>query len=494
MQYEQHVLVPMLRVGTRAFRRFPLVPMLRMGTRAFRRSASAVEPDSVPKPLWSPASSPNMRANGRGASGHIGSHAERGNQKKTAERGNQKKTAERGNQKKTAERGNQKKTVERGNQKKIAIFCVFVLCVPLTWTAGTASAGEKPLRFLQVLRENGYGDMAVDYLRILDKRSDLPQEVRDVWDLEMSKSLRAAADDAFDAHDYERLIAESQKHLAKFIREKPDHPAVASAIVSWGELLGQQAISRIGAAKSVAGKDKLQHEMYLADARENLELAQEKFIQTQQYLQKQLAALPPPPKLSTRRTQRSKAAKARAEIEANLLEARFQTAMADYYLAQTYSDPKNKNRIDTLHRAAKGFDDIFQQDRTSGDVLTLTGLRAHLWHGKTAEELGDPRLATDIYDEVLVNAAEPGQRRAATGLEPLFAQVEYFRMLILAKQKPDQFLAEAIAWLEQNRHRRRQTEGYQGIALAAAKAIHVKAQKAAGAGKAKGVSEALRIL
>ncbi len=377
---------------------------------------------------------------------------------------------------------------------KIAIFCVFVLCVPLTWTAGTASAGEEPLRFLQVLRENGYGDIAVEYLRILDQRPDLPPEVRDVWDLEMSKSLRAAADDAFDAYDYERLTEESQKYLAKFIREKPDHPAVASAMTSWGEFLGQRAISRLGAAKRIAGKDKLQHEMYLADARESLKPAREKFVQAQQYLQKQLAALPPPPKLSTRRTQRGKAAKARAEIEANLLEARFQTAMADYYLAQTYSDPKSKERADTLHRAAKGFDDIFQQDRTSGDMLTLTGLRAHLWHGKTAEELGDPRLATDIYDEVLVNAAEPGQRRAATGLEPLFARVEYFRMLILAKQKPDQFLAEATAWLEQNHHRLRQTEGYQGIALEAAKAIHAKAQKAAGPEKAKGVSKALRIL
>ncbi|MBU4271301.1 MAG: hypothetical protein KKA28_05505 [Planctomycetes bacterium] len=376
---------------------------------------------------------------------------------------------------------------------KTAIFCVFVLCVPLTWTAGTASAGEEPLRFLQVLRENGYGDMAVEYLRILDNRPDLPQEVRGVWDLEMSKSLRAAAADAFDARDYERLTAESQKHLAKFIREKPDHPAVASAITSWGEFLGQQALNRLGAAKSVAGKDKLQHEKFLADAREDLKLAREKFIQAQQYLQKQLAALPPP-KQAARGAGRGKAAEARAETEANLLEARFQTAMADYYLAQAYSDPNNKERTDALHRAAKGFDDIFQQDRTSGAMLTLTGLRAHLWQGKTAEELGDLRLAADIYDEVLVGAAEPGQRRAATGLEPLFARVEYFRMLILAKQKPDQFLAEAVAWLEQNRRRLRQTEGYQGIALETAKAIHAKAQKAAGAEKAKGASESLRIL
>ncbi len=387
---------------------------------------------------------------------------------------------------------------ERGNQKircfHFALLCAFALGVPPTLSAGTASAGEEPLRFLQVLRENGYGDMAVEYLKILDKRPDLPQEVRGVWDLEMSKSLLAAADDAFDVRDYGRLTEESQKYLAKFIREKPDHPAVAAAITSWGEFLGQQAINRLGAAKSIAGKDKVQYEKLLGDAREDLILARKKFVQSRQYLQKQLAALPPPPKLTTRRTQRGKAAEARAEVEANLLEARFQIAMADYYLAQTYPDPKSKERVETLHRAAKGFDDIFQQDRTSGAMLTLLGLRAHLWHGKTAEELGDLRLATDIYDEVLVGAVEPGQRRAATGLEPLFAQVEYFRMLILAKQKPDRFLAEATAWLEQNNRRLRQTDGYQGVALEAARAIYAKAQKAAGAKKIKGVSEALRIL
>ncbi|MBU4270302.1 MAG: hypothetical protein KKE86_09980 [Planctomycetes bacterium] len=57
-----------------------LVPTLRVGTDCSRRSASAAGTDSAPEPLQSPAFSLNMRANGRGASEHIGSHAERGNQ------------------------------------------------------------------------------------------------------------------------------------------------------------------------------------------------------------------------------------------------------------------------------------------------------------------------------------------------------------------------------------------------------------------------------
>ena len=66
-----------------------------------------------------------------------------------------------------------------------------------------------------------------------------------------------------------------------------------------------------------------------------------------------------------------------------------------------------------------------------------------MWHGKAAEELGDLDLATDIYDEVLANPRNSGEKGPVTGLEPLFAQVEYFRLLVVAKQKPREFLAEA---------------------------------------------------
>ncbi len=129
-----------------------------------------------------------------------------------------------------------------------------------------------------------------------------------------------------------------------------------------------------------------------------------------------------------------------------------------------------------MKKAAKAFDDIFQRNRASAAGLTYVGLKAHLWHGKTAEELGDLQLALDIYDEVLANAPDPGEKGAASGLEPLFAQVEYFRLLILAQQKPQEFLSEATSWLQYYR-RLRQTDGYQAIALELAKATFALADR-----------------
>jgi len=403
-----------------------------------------------------------------------------------------------GNNRKSGKRGIRSTDMPqafRGLRPARAFRVVAVSCLGLAliFSPGAVSAGDGSLQFLQALRENGYGDMAVEYLRILDKRPDLPKEVRDVWDLEMSRSLQAAAADAYDAREYERLTAQSRKHLEKFIGEHPDHPEIASAMISWGEYLGQRALERLGAARRAAGKDEESRTKLLAEAREELKQSQARFVQAKTYLEKRLSELPPAPKLRNRTAPADGNARLRAELEADLLEVRFQSALVDYYTAQTYSDPKDQQRVEILRRAAKGFDDIFQQDRVGGE-LSLTGLHAHLWHGKTAEEMGNLQLAADIYDEVLVNAAEPGERRAATGLEPLFSQVEYFRMLIIAKQNPDEFLAEAAEWLDQNNRRLRQTEGYQGIALEVAKTLFDKSRKASGPEKARAQADALRIL
>ncbi len=149
-----------------------------------------------------------------------------------------------------------------------------------------------PLRFIHVLQRNGYGDMAVQYLEILAKRPDVPPEVRDVWDLEMSRSLRAEAATAFDAKDHDRLMEESQRYLAKFIREKPDNPATATATAAWGESLGKQALERIAAAKALPAKDKEKQQKALAEARGLLGQARDKFQQAQRLFKTRLDALP----------------------------------------------------------------------------------------------------------------------------------------------------------------------------------------------------------
>jgi cellulose synthase operon protein C len=373
----------------------------------------------------------------------------------------------------------------------LAATSTLVLGVILT-PCGVVFAEEQPLRFVHALQRAGYGDMAVEYLNLLAKQPNLSPEVRDIWELEMSRSLKAAADDAFDAKEYERLIEKSQEHLAKFLKERPNHPAAADALTAWGESLMKRVQEEIRSAKLAEGRDMAQYEKCIGDARADLAKAREKFDQAKARFKKRLDDLPPPSNLPSKKADRDEAIEARAEAEGDLQDTEFQLAWVDYCTAQTYPD-KTPERIAATQQAGKAFDDIFQRNRSSAVGLTRTGLYAHLWHGKTAEELGELGLALDIYDEVLANAPEPNEKAPATGLEPLFTQAEYFRLVILAKQKPSQFLLEAKAWLAQYR-RLRQTDGYQGIALELAKAKLAADPKASGPEKTRRASEALQIL
>lgn len=370
--------------------------------------------------------------------------------------------------------------------KIIHTLVIALSSIAFTLGATTASAGDNPLRFLRALQDNGYGDMAVEYLHVLDKQPDLPKDIRDVWDLEMSKSLKTAASAAFDAKEADALTEESQKFLAKFIKEKPDHPDAMIAMASWGDFLMKRALDVFRAGKAFAGKDQPQYEKSLADTRAGLIDAQDKFQQAEKKFKARLAELPPASKLPTKKAERAEAIEVRERAEGNFYECQFQLALIDYYLAQTYADPKSPERLAALKKAAQTFDAIYQQNRGS-----VTGLYAHMWHGKTAEELGDLQTALDIYDEVLANAPEPTDKGSATGLEPLFTQVEHFRFIIVGKQKPQQFLSEASIWLREYR-RWKQTEGYQGIAVDVAKAALAHAEKAAPAERQKLLGEILQ--
>jgi hypothetical protein len=350
-----------------------------------------------------------------------------------------------------------------------------------------ALGGEvRPIAFLHALENQGYGDMAVDYLNMLKRNDDLSKELRDTWDLEMSKSLRSAATSAYNAEDSESLMREAERHLTKFLREKPDHPEASEARAMWADFSMDKALKDLRSART--GGDKKQKAQLFDDVRSALGKARERFKQAEAKCQDELDAMQPPPKRPLKKADRDSLAR-QQEIKADILNYRFQDALIDYYLAQTY-DTDSSERKQTLQTAAKAFDTLFQANR-----METVGLLAHMWHGKATEELGDWQTALDIYDEVLVNAPEPGQPQPDPAMQSLFAQVEHFRLQILAKQSPSQFIDEAGQWLQQYRKTRSsQTDGYQAIVLDLAKAKLDAAENASGVEKSKLITSALGLL
>lgn len=364
-------------------------------------------------------------------------------------------------------------------------------CVVALSGAAWPAEEVRPLEFVRALREKGYHEIAVDYLNMLKQQPSLSPEVAAVWDLEMSKCLRGAANRAINPKDFEDTMNNAQKHLDKFLKEHPNHAEAVTAMISGGTFSIDRALQHLRAAKEAT--DKAEKARQFAETRKSLDEARPRLKQAAEALQERLKSMPVPEVRRGRADREARAALAkRNEVEQNFLNARFQAGMADYYAAQTYEDPKAPERKPLLQNAAKQLDAIYQANRitASGEVDPI-GLYAHMWHGKCAEELGDLQLARDIYEEVLANERINVVDKV---LDPLYAQVQYFYFNIIARKDPDTFLEEATRWLKDYSRKSRRTEGFQGIALEVAKAKLKAAEQATPAEKNKLTAEAAAIL
>ena len=379
---------------------------------------------------------------------------------------------------------------------KILIRFTFALLglVPLVLANRVTAAEVQPLEFIHAMEDKGYYEITAEYLNWLKSHPPMPAEVAPVWDLEMSKSLRGSAARAINPQEFEDSMNEAQKHLDKFIKENPKHPEAAGAMESAGLFSIDRALYHLRMARPLT--DKAEKTRHLAAARELLAEARPRLQKAADALQQRLTQTPiPEPKRGVRVDRQYQAALAeRVQMERSLWNARFQTALSQYYTAQTYDEKGSEDRKAALELAAKQIDAIYQANRlgAAGEVNVI-GLYAHMWHGKVVEELGDSSLAAEIYEEVLAN--EPGARAPANKvLDPLFAQVQQFRFGIMARKDPLAFLTEATAWLKQYAQKDRKTEGYQGIALEVAKTRLELAGEATGSEKSKRINEAVAVL
>jgi tetratricopeptide (TPR) repeat protein len=356
----------------------------------------------------------------------------------------------------------------------------------------SARAEEPYLPFLKALRDAGYGEAAVTYVEQLQQRTDIPVQLREVLDLELAQSLLTAADETDHRDIAEQRLAAAKTALDKFLKEHANHASAPAAFASLADLeieRGQGLLRQARVQKDNAAKGPI-----WLEARAAFESARPKYAQTVERYGQRLARLVAERQGTNKRmTKREEEQLVEAEME--WLEMRGKAALLDYYVAQTYSDPNDKARKDALTRAGKALDEIYQRERAKTEGLTSTGLYAHMWHGKVLDELGDLVTAEDIYDEVLANAPTGGDTRTSVmPLIPLFAQVEYFRLLILIKKKAyEDFISEAREWLDTHK-RSEKTNGYQGISLELAKALGGRAETAKPDDARKLKREAMAIL
>ena len=111
------------------------------------------------------------------------------------------------------------------------VFVFAVLAI-----AGPARSEDRDLAFIHAMQGHKYGDTAAEFLESV---KDNPA-VKDVWDLEMSKSLRIEAMTSSDPAVKETLLKQAQGFLDKFAQDKPNHPeAIQAKLANAGMVMDQ---------------------------------------------------------------------------------------------------------------------------------------------------------------------------------------------------------------------------------------------------------------
>ncbi|HEV3417084.1 MAG TPA: hypothetical protein VG056_09735 [Pirellulales bacterium] len=360
-------------------------------------------------------------------------------------------------------------------------------------------AQDRDLTFLDSLREDHrhFGDTAVDYLESLKQYPDESPAVRDVWDLEMAKSLLDEARSIGDIAERSRVIDSAQRHLKQFAQDKPNHPGVLQAQLISATMVIDQANEALAAGRRM--KEGPEKSAQLAVARKTFEQARPILEGVVKNWSDRLAQMGSPPRGTNLTKKQLDVLDARRRLEINLVQARAPLSLIDYDIAQTYTakgeDGKRRN---SLNRSAKALDDIFQQyrDRDPNSPEGQLAIYVHSWNGKVDEELDALDDAKAIYDEVLENfqdlskdtksvfpmaTGKVSKTYVKTDIDDILARTKHFSLLLLAKgsKHETEYLSQAREFVENEEYKKNlKTEwGYQAAALELADHVAAAAEK-----------------
>ena len=284
----------------------------------------------------------------------------------------------------------------------LAVFLVFGVL------AGSSRADEPFLRFLHGLQEIKHGELAAHYLNMIKDRPDLPENLKTTWDLEMARSLRIAAEQTPNVDVQQQQIVQAQQFLDKFLKEQVDHPEAAAAQLTSGDI----SLFRGQSALRIAMRDKTKRDALLPEARKLLEEARPKYEKAAGMYKARVDQARVEDGGKKKTTGRV-AALEREELFDAWFNARFKVATVDYDIGLTFPGAKDPKRKEALAKAAKGFDDIWQENRNVGNPHFRIGVYAHMWEGKVREESEDFVTALEIYEEVMSNQPEKNDKREA---------------------------------------------------------------------------------
>lgn len=366
------------------------------------------------------------------------------------------------------------------------MLMLFVVCCT---SLAPAYSAELTTEFVDGLRKQQLGDMAVYYLKQLEARQKIPSVIQETFDLELARSMLLASQATENVDEAEKLRVDTKNQLEKFLKAHPTHDQAGFAHNTFGDL--SLMIGNNHLKQAAIQKDKARQEVLLTQARASFEEARPRFTEASTLFKARYDALSSTmsdssdAKTAKARVSRKRQAEQVAIAENDWLNARFNLAMVDFHVAQTYLDPKHADVKPLLEKADKSLDSIWQGYRG-----LLPGVLAHYWTGRVNEQLGNFDKAIDIYEEVTGNEAEEG-RSLDPYLAAFYAESFLQRARLLNQlNRPQDLIDEAEPWLDENSQRK--TDPYFGVVVEVAKAYLLLAETQPEAEKAKAIVKVVR--
>ena len=286
-----------------------------------------------------------------------------------------------------------------------SIVLLFLATGPLL-AQGTQPPPLSPLDLVRGLREAGMGDLAIEYLREIEKQP-LSDSDKKALALERARCLLDAADQEPDEGTRLSMLGEAKEAFNEFLIQNPNHPRVAEASLAVARLISVEAKAQLNRARrmDVPLKDGPGDAAAAAKQRDEAKKAQELFkVAAKRFAEgaKLITA-----KLNDRNLDPlTRQSLAREKFEAELAAAVNQFHMADTVLATGVE--ATRQRVGFLEQAQKQFEALARGSRNNRTVWL-----ARAWRGETLMEQSKPNDAEAEFKAILDSSfpeADEGKR------------------------------------------------------------------------------------
>ncbi len=272
-----------------------------------------------------------------------------------------------------------------------------ILLVSAVLGVRPCDAAEEAWKFLDGLRHRGYYDIAIEYLDQAGGKADIPADFKDEVDYQAGITLLDSSRLAETIDARQRQLEQARQRFEKFLKAHAQHPRAAEAEAELAKVLVERG--KIGMelaaspSKSTAEKQRLTE-----NARQLFRDAQKTFEAAEARLRtslKELESAKPDEKRSPRELQQ------RDQMRGQFVQTRLCVASTMYEIAQTF-EPGSEMRQKQLQEAATAFRELYEK---YGNYAG--GMFARMWEGRVYKDLGDPKKAAGIFEEMLTLPSTP---------------------------------------------------------------------------------------